>query len=298
MNNPGQSRVEETISALKQWPNSQAERYSDPAELLKDAMMIYGKFNDEQLIPDLLKLYDDCLQLVDVQIRHDIYQLLHELLMQGLISTNALFPILFRETNGSIVAAATVDYAQLALADENDELGSVNYIAYWITHLNLANKAAVLAGLINLGDKRIAVTLDELRKVMTIEDAATISELSNGYPTLAALEFWLRWLEDAPSKESSPMNWFEIVASNLGKLVLLKKIDYFTDLERHYGYKPYNNEDALSIFEKLDIREVGIRYADRLYALEAKEPPPKMMSLIVRLYGLAPKAQPSDQMRL
>jgi hypothetical protein len=74
------------------------------------------------------------------------------------------------------------------------------------------------------------------------------------------------------------------------------KIPFFLTGHRPLGMGPAASDmQSTDSAETLTPNDVGQKYADRLFALEAKEASPKTMSHVLRLYGLEPRAAPNEQ---
>jgi len=57
-------------------------------------------------------------------------------------------------------------------------------------------------------------------------------------------------------------------------------------------------ESSLKILESWDLDQYARLIADRLYALEAHEPPPKVFSAVLEVWGLGPRAAEHDRVLL
>ncbi len=215
--------------------------------------------------------------------------------MQGHTSTNALFPFIFNEPLGGIVASATLDYAMLHQVPEGDPLAGVRLIAEWIRDANPANRAAIFAGVVNLGDRRAIELLVDLRARLSVDQIMEVASTTTGFPTIGAFEFWLQWLEDAIKAELGSTNLFTAVASALVYLVRTAKVPEFADVVRDFGYRPGLGEPGLRFLERLTVSDLAGRYRQRLYALEAAEPSPKVMSATLPFYGLEPNAMAHER---
>jgi hypothetical protein len=263
--------------------------------LLRDAIISYGITCDGQIISSLGRLYDHCMAKLSEEVRMQVFRAVQAALMEGYTTTNALFPMIFNDTSAGIVASAALDYAVLHPAPPNDPFHGARLVASWIREGNPANRAAVFAGLVNLGDRRLSETLDELRACLSVEQAMQVARTPTGYPTLGAFEFWLRWADDALDAGLGATNLFAAIASGLVHLLRAAQVPTFADVERAFGYKPQDGEPGLRILEQIPLSEVAKRFGPRMYALEAAEPAPKIMSAVLGYYGLEPRAAVAER---
>jgi hypothetical protein len=113
---------------------------------------------------------------------------------------------------------------------------------------------------------------------------------------LAAFEFWLSGAEELMEKSLTETSVYAHCTSALALLLRGMQGEFFFDAERHFGYMHFEPDaDPMVIIERLSVEDVGARFASRLYAIEAEEPSPKVMSHVLLQYGLEPCAAQADR---
>jgi hypothetical protein len=132
----------------------------------------------------------------------------------------------------------------------------------------------------------------EVKWLISDDEIGTAVKCISGMPTIAAIEFWLEWVEELVAGGLDDTGLFGQVASGLAFLVRHAQLDSFADVTRNFGYLYLGGDDAQSmeIHGQYPKSAVADQYADRLYAIEAAESPPKLMSDVIRHLGLGPRA--------
>jgi hypothetical protein len=135
-----------------------------------------------------------------------------------------------------------------------------------------------------------------LKWTLAEEEVGVAARSCSAMPTIAGVEFWLSWAEEIIQHAPSRLGLFGHVASALALLEKRRSVDAYRAVERNFGYAahPESKEVPLRFLEALTPAEVASRYADRMYALERVEEPPKVMSMVLLMFGLEPRA-PVDE---
>ncbi len=275
------------IRSAERWAAMDQEQL---ALLLRNGVVAYGITCDESIIPDLGRFYEYCLRVLPEDTRFEVFIAIQSALMAGATSTNALFPVIFSETSAGIASTATIDYAMLHPCAPDDPLSGVRLIAKWVSQSQLGNRAAIFGGLLSLGDRRLEEILASLVGHLTVDQIFEAASTTTGMPTVGAFELWLGWLELCIQAGQGHTNFFAAFASGIVRLVKSARVPQFADVERNFGYAAHKGESAMRILETLNVPDLAQRYAQRLYALEEAEPPPKIMSQVLIEYGLEAKA--------
>lgn len=263
---------------------------TDLIELMTRGQILYGATDDESLVPDLLHLYRHAMALTTPGMRMDAYQTMADLVETTLVSVNALLPFLLIETDQGIVSTAAIDTAMYGCPERGDLLSWPRHLARQVVRREPANVGAVFGGLVSLGDRRINPVLEDVRDSLTLDDVGTATQCVTGFSSLAAFEFWLEWLETLPGNPEDAL--WGYLAGALYRLARPAVVPELIENHRNFGYI-WEDEVAPGWWgPQLTPKEVGERYAPRLYELEEREASPKVMSTVLIAYGLEPKARP------
>jgi hypothetical protein len=265
--------------------------------LLYEGITIYGQTNWEPLVAVIAPIYLYAMEHVRVETRRDLQVAIRERIENNGTSISALLPLLFLETDLSIVSTSVVDFAMCPKALEDDPIGWPRRLVSDFETAGPTNKGAVLGGLVTLGDKRINELLREVKWLASDDEVGVAVKCVSGMPSVAAVEFWLEWAEELVDAGLDNSRLFGQVACGLPFLFKNMQVDVFSDVSRNFGYlhQDGGNKDSMVVHGQYSKAEIAERYADRLYALEAAEPPPKLTSDVIREFGMEPKAPSDDQ---
>lgn len=256
-------------------------------QLLFDGQLLYGATNDASMVRHLFPLYLAAMERTDVAARAECYRALEQEVEKGDVSLNALLPFLLVEADGRLVSTAALDIAMVGKPADDDPLAWPRWVAQQVAELRPANVGAVFGGLVALGDVRVNELLQPLRVLLSPDDVHVAARCTTGFPSLTAFEFWLGWLEEQPGDAEDP--YWGNLASALALLARDRQRLTFTEHERPFGYL-WTGQVPPGPRREWTLEEVGRHYAPRLYALEAREAPPKVMSHVLLMYGLEPRA--------
>ena len=265
-------------------------------QLLHRGLSAYGATNDESLVRLLMPVYMHAMETTDTAARFETYSAIKHEVEQGYVSMNALLPFLLVDQDTTIVSSATVDIAMIGRPATNDGLAWPRTIVSYLQQGMGENRGAVFGGLVSLGDRRVNTLLDEVKWTLTDTEVNAALRCWTGFPTLAAFEFWLNWLEELMGKGQGESAVYGTCASALPLILERTHVEYIADIERNFGYMHAgDNMPSMHINGWLSVSEVGARFAERLYALEAREQPPKLISYVLTRYGLVPRALVKDR---
>jgi hypothetical protein len=255
---------------------------------LCEGLALCGISNDEGLVRAMAALYRLAMERLPASTRLGCQAELKQFVQSRKISVNALMPFMYVENDSPIVASTAIDLSYY-MANEADPLAGVRDLIERAERREIPNVGAVFGGLVALGDARVNKELIQLRDKLDSHEINVAANFGTGFPTVAALEFWLGWLEELVGRGEDER--FGSCASAVVLLVRKTQVQEFADLLRNFScYVSAAAGEAVVIREKIPLSEIGRRFADRLYALEAREAPPKLMSDVLKVYGLEPRA--------
>ena len=209
------------------------------------------------------------------------------LVMKGSTPASAMWPVVDFDPDPHVVALATEELAasdagfvgktRRALLDIFDEGSS-------------AARCGILAGLLNLGSRRINKDLVRRRRLLGYEE---IRELRYVQPTCvhaSTIDFFLDWLEEI---DSGPWDEFGILAGLLAKMPNgCSATGTIIELPAgHLRTAPDWNDPGIRHWS---FREYGRQIMPRLEAIAARESEPKVMDCVIELWkGASDDATPT-----
>lgn len=117
------------------------------------------------------------------------------------------------EKNLKLVQRATRDYLKWRSWSITDEMGGVRQLVALFEENMLASRAAVLAGMLSLGDRRVNAVVRVLRSRMSLHETRTFSRVHSSQLKALTIEFYLDWLYSLQVRKD--MEAYNVVCSAL-----------------------------------------------------------------------------------
>lgn len=252
-------------------------------------LMFYGATADEDMILHLFPLYQTLLRRVDDEARFELAAAVTRAIENEATGINAMLPFLLLDHSSAIVSTAVLDFVFLRESPDGDPLRGAKEAVEWIARGVPKNTGAILGGLITVGDDRIHQLLVPLRSEISVGDIDIAVRCRSGFPTVATFEFWLSWLELLVGEDEQAE--FGAVASGLALLRRSMRVPHFLTGRRPLGVGPRVKDLPPTDSDvTVSIEDVGRQFEARLYALEAAESAPKLLSHVLIGFGLEPRA--------
>lgn len=263
-------------------------------DILLCEILRYGFFNKEEMVSDVSNLYRQmALPNLEEELRFNIFKHAVGMITNvPSISINALLPFICEDSSRRIVSTATIDLVSLGQIENGDPMHLPSTIVDLIKSPAVKNPGAIFGGLLNLGDPRLCKLLWPTRELLDKEAVQEAIHCSTGFIYTNTIDFLIDWLEETIESNEG---LFGILAAGLGKEIKLNKIDKAFTGERPFPFPKDDNDvrkliDSRSILLSDYIKTI----APKLYKLEAKEPAPKIMSHVLRAWGLEPLSGPDQ----
>jgi len=279
--------------------NHDAEERVQSLHTLDDIMtceaLRHGIFNDQEALPGLVQFYNQIFLQAPVERRRQIYGYVAMIVPQlGGWIAGAITPFMLLDPNPGIVSTATIDYTSLGSLFENDPMTRPKDVVTMIEKDIPQNPAAVIGGLIALGDPRVCDLVAPVRRNLDSDQAAVVTRCFTGTTAKCVVAFYLDWLDElVDRRDYEGQGIFGNVAAGLHRLASERTVPFIRDGQRPFpvpGGKNPKWPDAYSI----DAREFANSIADRLFDLERREGPPKVLPHAIRAFGLTPKTSSED----
>ena len=141
----------------------------------------------------LYKCYSVTLPLQD---REQLYLQILEDVVKGKVGTTSLLAFAIFEPHMKIACKAVRDYLAYRTCNIEDEFAGVHEVVGILANIETANKGAVLAGLVSVGDRRINAVARAARHLLSADDVKSFSRVQNGQMRTSSVEFCLDWLTE------------------------------------------------------------------------------------------------------
>ncbi len=139
-------------------------------------------------------LYREYLGNTDVPDRENLYLEVLNDVVQGVSSSASLLPFIVYEPNRKLVSKAVGDFLSHRNCNLDDEFAGVHEVVEILVGSHAANKGAILAGLVAVGDRRINAVARAARHLLTPEDIRSFSRYHINRIRSSSVEFCLDWL--------------------------------------------------------------------------------------------------------
>lgn len=252
----------------------------------------YGIFNDADELPKLAKLYSEALLPAAIEKRKEIYEYVKWIVPQlGGHTVGALTPFMFIDTDVGIVSTATIDFASLGTPLTEDPIQRAAEALGCVKSGIPNNRAAVVGGLIALGDPRVCELVRPTLGDLDPQEVETVTVCYSGVTAKCVVYLYLDWIEELINRtDYVSQGILGHVIAGLHRLAFQRVAPFIVDGLRAF---PVPREGA-KWESQIDPDEFAATIADRLWDLERREQAPKILPHVIRAFGLASKADPSD----
>lgn len=260
-----------------------------PDEALADfvyfSLSVYGTTNQSSLIPHLINLYREFVSRSDIETRRPLYEAIVDQVKEDDLSVNALMPFLGYEPEQSLVSTAVIDYCMCRVPDDGKPLSGIGDILGVLRSGLVSCPGGILAGLLLLGDRRVADLLPLFRQNLKNEDIAVFARTHSGILYSPMIEFYLDWLEElnGPQYEAE----FGSLASGLVNMVQKDGMGVVVEVEREFG--AVTSDNPIRPVRQVPFSDYFREVLVRMEALAATETDPKIMPEVIdrwRIHGL------------
>jgi len=263
-------------------------------DILLCDILRYGFFNKEEMVSDLSDLYRQmALPSLDEELRFNILKHVVGMIANvPSISINALFPFICEDSSRRIVSTATIDLVSYGPVENGNPMHLPSTIVDLIKSPAIKNPGAIFGGLLHLGDPRLCKLLWPAKEFLTKEGVQEAIHCSTGFIYTSTIDFLIDWLKETVESNE---NLFGILAAGLGQEINLNRNDNAFAGERPFPFPKEDNEVRGLINSRSILLSDYIKtIAPKLYQLEAKEPPPKIMPHVLQAWGLQPLTEPNQ----
>lgn len=157
------------------------------------------------------------------------------------------------------------------------------------------NPAAVIGGLIALGDPRVCDLVAPLRTALDADKVAVVTKCHSGATAKCVVDFYLDWLDElVDRRDYDGEGIFGHVAAGLYRLANDRKGPFVAEGLRPFPVPGAGDNPEWPDMRSIDAREFAESIAERLFDLERREAIPKVMPHAIRAFGLSPKSSSAD----
>jgi hypothetical protein len=264
-------------------------------DLMTCEALRHGIFDDRAALPSLMRFYDEFFLKAPVDRRREIYRHVAMIASQiGGWTAGAMTPFMLLDPDMGIVSTATIDYTSLGSLLNNDPMTRPKDAISMIEKGIPRNPAAVIGGLLALGDPRVCRLLVPLRASLDEHQVETVTKCFSGVTAKCVVEFYLDWLDELiDRRDYEGLSIFGHVAAGLYRLAHARSVPFISDGQRPFPV-PRGEAAEWPDRKQIDPREFAASIASRILDLEGREAPPKVLPHAIRAFGLTPRTASQD----
>jgi len=273
------------LDELQQLLVLQALRWArgDSPETLEPLQALYGVFVERA--PDAQRMA--ALQMLGTLVETVARERQHA----GVGAAGLIF---LHDSSPAVVATAAMQVACLMAPDQADPLSGPKAVAgLSLKDQEPERRAAVLAGVLAIGDARVTALLDGCWEHLSPESYRYFAQLACGqYPSAAVIDFFLRWAEASLGQPTEP--GLGDIAAALTRLAVVASHDVpgagpcgvlSTDRALPVWSKPEN--ESVALVERWSREEYGRMIAPRLVEVARRESYPRILPTALAAWGIA-----------
>lgn len=259
-----------------------------PQELVHLALAETGRFaaGEADRLPVARQLYTRVVARMPAGERLETLQGVTAALVAHHGPATLLLPFLLDDPDPAIISTAALDFALLTRPVGDDLLTGPRSLRQFAERApDPGRRAAILSGLLLLGDRRVLPILRGCWELLE-EDAEATRTLVNArshWTSACQVWFLLDWLEALLDREDEGA--FGLVASGLVNIA--RRGDVIQDVARVFPVWAAE-EDSLIVLGTWSVAEFGREIEPRLRAIDAREPDPKVTPFVIAAWGLRP----------
>lgn len=235
----------------------------DPDALLLIAFqqaLYYGANHDADAGASLGALYGYLVGRVTVEERLELLERLAEAVQGGATSVLSMLPFLQHESEPQVAQMAAVSFASLMPLTEDDPMTGPRTLRTLFNHSeDEAVRIGLLAGLLALGDRRVAPLLPSAWASLSPEGQVALSQAPQPFVSALLVEFLVDALVASSGADSAAV----AVAARLTQLPSEGEARVL-DLERKFPENAPDERPEIALLGEWSVREYGLRIADRL----------------------------------
>ena len=205
-------------------------------DIMTCEILRHGIFNDVSAVPSLRRLYNEFFLPAPVARRKEVYEHV-KMIVSGLggWTASAFTPFMLLDDDIGIVSTATIDYTSLGTLIDNDPISRPKDVVTMIVNGIPRNPAAVIGGLLALGDPRVCALVAPLRQMLDANQTATVTKCFSGFTAKCVVDFYLDWLEELVDRQDyDGLALFGHVAAGLYRLADGRRVPFIND-----GLRPF-----------------------------------------------------------
>jgi len=173
-----------------------------PHDALFFDILKFGMRWDVSQIDPVRERYSAAVNVVPLEVRQEMRQIIRKFLIEGGLSAHALIPMLCEEPDRFIVSNAVADFLEFAPVLDNDPMERVREIIQFMEEGVMLNPGAAFGGLLHFGNRDICNLIWPLKDRLSTGQVLEGVMSYTGVLSAACVEFEIAWLEQIDPADS------------------------------------------------------------------------------------------------
>jgi hypothetical protein len=265
---------------------TQLDRETETARELFDALLSYGRTNDEAAIDALRVLYRRTSTALREEVRVSMAAQFAELAEAGQCSINPLNAFIFHDPSPIVVATATLNAVPMWPGTTSDDplFGTRELVKFAEQCIELGDEGCavgIFQGLLLLGDRRVVDAVGPCWRVLSVAGRARLLHLTGMRVHAPVVDWLLDWLEDCESVELAN------VAGTLSRIAeIAHRQGSVIEVRRALPLWVEPAEPPLQDLKQWPYEQFAERIAPRLRAVALNEEGDRVMPHVLVEWGL------------
>ncbi|HCG30835.1 MAG TPA: hypothetical protein DEU95_14260 [Chloroflexi bacterium] len=263
---------------------------TDP-EALRQAMylglMRYGITNDPAEVFRLIPLYRVVVKRSTVEERLELLGHVVEAVEEQVSSGNALMPFIMIDPDRYVVSSAALDLAVTIPGDDplTGPREVLRIALEEVPDVAQTTRAAILTGLLLLGDRRVMALLDRCWERLDDAHRGVLASARSGLVAAGMVDYYLDWLDDCIEDGNDGL--FGTVAARLARMTLENAGGgQVIEVERAFPVWSASDGQPVRDLQTWSFEEYGRVIEPRLRDLLARESEPKVLPMVMQMWRL------------
>lgn len=264
------------------------EAYVSPGQLLLGELTLYGQTEDFTMIGALRLHYEALVEHGAPGTRSAVYERLLDGVLNGGLNACVFLPFIGCEPEALLASRAVIDYCMTIPGPQDPPETGMRIVGRILDRGQVANLGAAFGGLLALGDRRAHRALLGLRDELEPGELDQLVRIRTGFLSAATIEFYLDWMEER--RRDFDDRTFGALAAGMVNQIRAAHVPMVMTGQRAIppGSLPHAAEEKLEAW--IPLADYAREIEPRLRALDAAEPEPKVMPMVLDAWGLGARA--------
>lgn len=246
----------------------------------------YGATTEQGWMPSGRLLYAHVVERASVEERGRLLNRVGEAFQGEPGAANVFATIAVEETEHALIASAALDVALAMTPEDGDPLTGPRTLRDMAALEECPDhtRAGLLSGLLWLGDRRTTPLLERCWELLTPQGQSRLAFTHSGFMFSNTVSFLLGWLDACAA--ANDWKGFTVVAAGLQ--LAARTSDRVVDVQRRFPVWQEDGTPPIVALTEWSVPEFGRSIEAHLHRLRAQEPPPGILHLTQRAWGISP----------